>query len=288
MNQEMTRKNFAMSQDFSKIRYIIAVAAGKGGVGKSSMSVGLACSLKEAGYDVGILDADIYGPSLGRMMPLEVLITKDEASGKLYPGEFQGVKALSLAHLRPDGEAMIVRAPIANGIILQCIQETCWGDLDYLIIDFPPGTGDIQLTLMQEIPFSAAILVTTPQEISLIDVKKAAQMFHHMGVPIIGIIENMAYFQDPDSQKKHRLFGEGGGKKLSDLFGAPFLGEMPIDPNLCSSAEQGVNFIRSFKESPAAKKFHEIALLLRDLLFEMESFEGSYSKKFELIWKEMD
>lgn len=288
MDQGATKKDFKKPENLSKIRYVIAVAAGKGGVGKSSMSVGLALCLKAAGYDVGVLDADIYGPSLGKMMPLEVSISKDEITGDLYPGEFQGVKALSLSHLKIDGEAMIVRAPIANGIILQCIQDACWGELDYLIVDFPPGTGDIQLTLMQEMAFSAAVLVTTPQEISLIDVKKAAQMFHLMGVPIIGVIENMAYFQDPGSQKKHRLFGEGGGKKLADFFGVPFLGEVPLDPSLCSCGDLGLNFIQSFPEAPAVEKFHEIASSIRDSLFEIECLDGNYLKKFEMVWKEMD
>ena len=288
MSLDLPKKNLNSPRDLSKIRYVVAVAAGKGGVGKSSVSVSLALCLKAAGYDVGVLDADIYGPSLGRMMPLDISITKDECTGDLYPGEFQGVKALSLAHLRAESEAMIVRAPIANGIILQCIQDSNWGDLDYLIVDFPPGTGDIQLTLMQEIAFSAAVLVTTPQEISLIDVNKAAQMFHQMGVPIVGVIENMAYFLDPDSQKKHRLFGEGGGKKISELFGVPFLGEIPLDPNLCSSGDLGLNYIQSFPEAPAVKQFHEITASICDLLFEIESLGEGYLKKFELVWKEMD
>lgn len=282
----MSNKGFHLQsfKNISNIRYVIAVAAGKGGVGKSSVSVGLALSLKQAGFEVGVLDADIYGPSIAKMMPLEEGIVRDDVS--FYPGSFQGVKTFSLAYLKPEGEAMIVRAPVANGLILQCIRDVSWGALDYLIVDFPPGTGDIQLTLMQEVSFSGAILVTTPQEISLIDVQKAAQMFHSMGVPILGIVENMAYFEEPSSQAKHYLFGKGGGGKLSKLFGAPLLGEIPIDPNLCLCGDLGLSVIKKFPGTISVKKFQEIALLAGDILFELESLDGKYLKNFELVWEE--
>jgi ATP-binding protein involved in chromosome partitioning len=267
------------SQKKSTIRYVLAVAAGKGGVGKSSTSMGLALALQAAGYAVGVLDADIYGPSMGVMLPLEKPITKGE--GGFYPGESSSVKVVSLA----KDKAMIARAPVANGLIKQCVKDVSWGELDYLIVDFPPGTGDIQLTLMQEVVFSGALLVTTPQEVALADVKKAAEMFHQMGVPLIGVVENMAYFEDPSSKEKHYVFGKGGGRKLSQLFGAPFLGEIPIDANLSLCADKGWNILDRFPEGISSCIFKKISALVIDRLFDLESIEGEYLKSFELLWE---
>jgi ATP-binding protein involved in chromosome partitioning len=269
-------------KDFSTVRHVIAVAAGKGGVGKSSVSMGVALALEEEGYTVGVLDADIYGPSMGIMMPLDKPVTKDENG--FLPGESSGVKVFSLAYLRKD-EAMIVRAPVANGLILQCARDVSWGELDYLIVDFPPGTGDIQLTLMQEMVFSGAVLVTTPGEVALADVKKAAEMFHHMGVPLVGVVENMAYFEEPVSSKRHYVFGKEGGKRLSSLLGAPFLGEIPIDKDLSTSADCGWNILEVYPNSSAALKIKEVTGRIKDTLFDLEREEGEYLKSFELVWE---
>lgn len=276
-----------MYKVFSKIRFIIAVAAGKGGVGKSSMSVNLALALQDAGYAVGVLDADLYGPSLGQMMPLDVPLKKDIHSNvSFFPGECRGVKVFSLSNVRSNEASMSVRAPVVNELILQCIREISWGELDYLVVDFPPGTGDIQLTLLQNIPFSGAVLITTPQEISVMDVKKAAMMFHPMGIPILGVIENMSYFKDPSSQVKHYLFGQGGGQKIATLFGIPFLGEVPIDPGLCKAADEGRNFLKECKDSFSALSIYNIASSIRSNLFSLESLKGDYLRQFELVWEE--
>ena len=267
------------NQNFSFVRYVVAVAAGKGGVGKSSTSMGLALALQNEGYAVGVLDADLYGPSMGVMMPLEKPITRSEKG--FIPGEFSSVKVFSLA----KDEAMIARAPIVNGLIMQCIKDVSWGELDYLIVDFPPGTGDIQLTLMQEMVFSCALLVTTPQEVALADVKKAAEMFHHMGIPLIGVVENMAYFEEPVSKERHYVFGKGGGERLSSLFGTPFLGEIPIDANLSLCADRGWNILEKYPEANASCSLKKISALLVDLLFDLESLEGEHLKSFELLWE---
>ncbi len=281
------RYNSNFKEGKSSVRYILAVAAGKGGVGKSSLSVGLALALEEAGYSVGILDADLYGPSLGKMLPLEKSISRSDDGEFLLPGEFHGVKAFSLAHLKTEDEAMIVRAPIVNGLILQCIKDVFWGELDFLFVDFPPGTGDIQLTLMQEMLFSGAVLVTTPQEVAVIDVKKAAQMFHQMGVPVLGIIENMSYFEDPENGKRHFVFGEGGGERLGEFLGVPLLGQIPIDPSICLSADLGKNVVKEFPEASSVVLLRKVIKEISDRLLLLDQLEGKYLKSFDLVWEDM-
>ncbi len=284
MSRSLLESDASVEKNLKAVRYIVAVAAGKGGVGKSSLAVNLALSLQKEGYQVGIFDADVYGPSLGMMMPPETPLSVSE--DKILPGLFQGVQVVSLSHLKPYSQALMVRAPVANGLILEFVKKIAWGELDYLIVDFPPGTGDIQLTLMQTLPFSGALLVTTPQEISLLDVGKAAHMFHHMGVPIVGVVENMSYFIDP-SGVKHRFFGEGGGRKISDSFGSPFLGEVPIDPEVSRCGDLGIALPFACDKSPAYFAFKEIAKGVRDVLYTLEEAEKVCLKQFEYTWKEM-
>ncbi len=282
MGQSLLGSSSSLQKNLKKVRYIVAVASGKGGVGKSSVAVNLALTIQEQGYQVGILDTDIYGPSLGMMMPLETPFTLVE--DKIVPGLFQGVEAVSLAYLK--SEAMMVRAPVANGLILECIENVSWGELDYLIVDFPPGTGDVQLTLMQSLPFSGAILVTTPQELSLLDVQKAAHMFHHMGVSILGVIENMSYFMDL-SGVKHCFFGEGGGEKIAETYGIPFLGQIPVDLEVSRCGDQGIGLPLAFPHSPVAIIFQKVAVSLREILYTLEESEKVCLKHFEYTWKEM-
>ncbi len=251
-------------------RYIIAVAAGKGGVGKSTVTVHLACALKQAGFAVGILDADLYGPSLGRMMPQEESFFLQ--GDKLIPGECLGVKVFSVGYVKSEEDSMSVRAPIANGWIEQCVKNIDWGELDYLFVDFPPGTGDIPLTLTQEMTFFGALLVTTPQMVSVLDVKKAANLFHQTAVPILGVIENMSYFGES------KPFGEGGAKALSDFLGVDCLLQIPLDPILCQCADKGEVRITQF--------WQDFAKAFSDLVFEKEVLWESCLKEFVLTWED--
>lgn len=263
----------------SHIRFIVAVAAGKGGVGKSSASVHMASALKSMGYSVGVLDADIYGPSLGKMLAVDVPYRLD--GEYLVPAICQGIPTMTLSYLRP--EASIVRAPIANGIIAQFAQNILWGDLDYLIVDFPPGTGDIQLTLMQTLSFTGAVLVTTPQEVAVLDVQKAVQMFFQMGVPVAGVIENMAYFIDRTGEKQ-MPFGQGGAGKLSERYGFPILGEVPLDSLLSLCADRGETVIDIYPESLPARSYLAIVRKMHEMLCMWDESGGL--REFSLEWEQ--
>lgn len=209
-------------------KFIIGILAGKGGVGKSTVTAFLAQALHNQGYKVGVLDGDIYGPSL------RVLLTEDKPprveKEKVFPASSKGISVMSVAYFPRDKGPSVLRAPIATQIIQQFLTEVEWGSLDILLVDFPPGTGDIQISLMQKISFNGALVVTTPQELSLLDVRKSMQMCIQMGVPLLGLVENMSYFLEPTFQKKHHLFGEGGGEKLAQEFHVPLLAEIPIEP----------------------------------------------------------
>lgn len=214
------------------VQRIIAIAAGKGGVGKSTVAVNLALALRSLGQRVGIFDADIYGPSVRRMLPEES--PPSQQADRLIPAIcYGGVRMMSMAYFRKEKEAAVVRAPIANGIIMQFIEKISWGDLDYLLIDFPPGTGDIQLTLSQRANLMGALMVTTPQEIALMDVRKAMHMFEQVQVPILGIVENMSYYQPAVDDAPVYIFGKGGGgKACPDCRFAVFRGNSNRDRNL--------------------------------------------------------
>jgi ATP-binding protein involved in chromosome partitioning len=221
----------------NRIRSVWAIAAGKGGVGKSTVSVNLALALKAKGFKVGLLDADIYGPSLEQMLPKGMEPVEDlENPEKLLPGLAHGIPFISVAQFKK--KASIVRAPIANQIIDQFLNIVDWGELDYLLIDFPPGTGDIQLTLMQKASISAAIMVTTPQTVSTLDVSKAMQLFRKMEIPILGVVENMSFF-DVAGQRVYP-FGEGGAEALSKEFSVPILGKIPLDPSISLAGDSGM------------------------------------------------
>ncbi len=219
------------------VKHIVGVAAGKGGVGKSTVSVGLGQALARLGYKVGILDADVYGPSIRKMMWEGVLPYQDD--GKLYPGVCGGIKVMSMAFFRKEWQAEAVRAPVASSIVSQFLKEISWGDLDFLLIDFPPGTGDIQLTLCQQAKLSGAVMVTTPQEVAVMDVRKAIDLFRQVNVPILGVVENMSYFVCPGTKEQVFIFGQGGGKRLASSCEVPFLGEIPLDSEICLAAEEG-------------------------------------------------
>lgn len=213
-----------------KAKFIIGVLSGKGGVGKSTLAGQLAQALNRGGHKVGVFDADVYGPSVRQLLPEDQGPRTEEE--KVFPAQSGGISVMSVAYFPRDKGPLVMRAPIAIQIISQFIEEVEWGELDFLLVDFPPGTGDIQITLMQKLSFTGAIVVTTPQELSLLDVRKSMRMCIQMGVPLLGIVENMSYFSEPESLKRHQIFGEGGGKSLSEEFSVPLLSEIPIDPSL--------------------------------------------------------
>lgn len=264
---------------------IIGIAAGKGGVGKSSVTVNLALALRGLGYSVGILDADIYGPSIRKMLPeTEPPKQKDKL---IVPAICSGIKVISMAYFRKESEASVVRAPIANGIISQFLRDVAWGKLDYLLIDFPPGTGDIQLTLCQQANLTGAIMVTTPQEVAHLDVRKAMNMFDQVRVPIIGIVENMSYYYHPKTEEALFLFGKGGGERLARDKGVPFLGTIPIDPEISRCGDYGKSIFEINKESASVKAFQQLAQQAVNHLALLKSASKDCLSNFELVWQEM-
>ncbi len=241
------------------IKTILAVAAGKGGVGKSTVSVNLALALQERGFSVGILDTDIYGPSVRKMLP-EIKMPVQQGDS-FSPAECYGIKVMSMAFFRKEGQAAAVRAPIVNGILQQFIHKVQWGALDFLIVDFPPGTGDIQLTLAQQAKITAALLVTTPQEVALQDVRKAAALFMQVGIPLLGVVENMSYYLPSPGSAPVYLFGKEGGKKLAEEASIPLLGEIPVDPAVSLRGDRGFSLFLDDGNGlpPAAEAFRQLA-----------------------------
>lgn len=237
------------------IRNVLAVASGKGGVGKSTVSANLAIALARQGASVGLMDADIYGPSIPLMFGVNQQI--DQATTPL-PLVRHGIKLMSMGFLVPPEKAVIWRGPMIHRALTQFLTQIPWGDLDFLVIDLPPGTGDAQLTLTQTVPLTAAIVVTTPQEVSLIDARKGLQMFEEVRVPVLGILENMSYFAGDDG-KKYEPFGSGGGQRLASQARVPFLGQIPIEPQVAKSGDSGLPVAASQPESLAGKAFNELA-----------------------------
>lgn len=227
------------------VKNIIAVGSGKGGVGKSTVSVNLALALARDGAKVGIMDADIYGPSLPLMLGIKgerPLMKEVDGKGMIVPIDVMGIKAMSIGLLIDDRQAVVWRGPMASSALKQFVTDVLWGELDYLIIDLPPGTGDIHLTMVQTIPVTGAVIVTTPQEVALIDAKKAVMMLDgpQIKVPVLGVVENMAYFTPAElPENKYYIFGQGGGKRLADLFELNFLGQVPITMSIREGGDDG-------------------------------------------------
>jgi len=248
---------------------IVAVASGKGGVGKSTVAVNLACALAMLGRRVGLLDADVYGPSIPRMTgaDAEPVMTPDK---KLKPIEAWGLKIMSIGFLVDEAAPMIWRGPMASSALNQMLNDVAWGSaeepLDILIIDMPPGTGDIQLTLAQRVALAGAVVVSTPQEVALIDVRRGVSMFEKTHVPILGVVENMAYFPDPATGAPIPIFGHGGARATAEAIGAPFLGEIPIDVALRQACDEGRPFVLEGGDSPAGQAFLSIAEGVLDAL----------------------
>lgn len=237
------------------VKNVIAIASGKGGVGKSTTAINLAYSLAQSGSKVGILDADIYGPSIPTMTRLD---TPAVQKGQLVsPPEAKGVKIVSMSLYTKEGEATILRGPRVSSVVRQFLTQIEWGELDYLIVDYPPGTGDIQLTLSQMVTLTGAVIVTTPQEISLIDVKRAISMFETMKVPILGVIETMSYFVCDGCGKSHQVFQSGGGERISKALSLPLLAKIPLEPIVCESTDSGNPLVLKFPENASAKAYFE-------------------------------
>jgi ATP-binding protein involved in chromosome partitioning len=240
------------------VKNIIAVASGKGGVGKSTVSVNLAVALAQAGASVGLLDADITGPNIPMMLGLEGQ-PKASENNKIVPLERHGVKAISIQFFVPEGQPIVWRGPLVGGAIQQFLRDVEWGDLDYLVIDLPPGTSDAQLTLAQAVPLGGAVLVTTPQEVSLSDVTKALAMFKRLSVPILGIVENMTAFICPHCGEATEIFGRGGGERFAEQHGIDFLGGIPLDITVRQGGDVGVPAVAQREPGPAARALTAVA-----------------------------
>ena len=241
------------------VRYKIAVASGKGGVGKSTVSTNLSLALRALGNTVGLLDADIYGPSQQMMLGIEGRPQIDERDEKIVPMENHGVKTMSLGLITDPDTPVIWRGPMVMKALDQFLTDVKWGELDFMVIDLPPGTGDAQLTLTQKVPLTGAVIVTTPQDVALIDARKGLAMFRKVNVPVLGIVENMSYYICQHCGERTEIFGHGGGKKTAEMLGVPFLGEVPIDPQVVIGGDTGAPIVVSHPQSPAAQAFREIA-----------------------------
>ncbi len=240
------------------VKKIIAVASGKGGVGKSTVAINLAIALGNRGLKVGLLDADIYGPSVPRMMGIA---EKPETTDgkKLIPHEKYGIKTMSIGYMVDEDTAMIWRGPMVQSALMQMMNDVVWGELDVLVVDMPPGTGDAQLTMAQKVPLAGSVIISTPQEIALADVRRGIAMFEKTHVPVFGIVENMAYFVSPGSGEKTFIFGEGGARRTAEAVGVPFLGEVPIYPAIREGLDEGRPITATAPGSEEAAPFAELA-----------------------------
>jgi ATP-binding protein involved in chromosome partitioning len=244
------------------VRNIVAVSSAKGGVGKSTVCVNLALALARAGARVGLMDADVYGPSIHVLMGTSDRPTQGSAK-EIAPVVKDGLKLMSLGFLTDKGQPVIWRGPIVMGIVKKFLQDVDWGELDYLMIDMPPGTGDAQLTLVQTVPLTGAVIVTTPSELALVDAEKGLEMYRSVGAPVLGIIENMSYFVCPHCDERTEIFSHGGGRTISERLGVEFLGEIPLDPTLRKEGDEGRPIVQSHPDAPVARAFVDIADRIR-------------------------
>ena len=247
----------------SGIKNVIAVASGKGGVGKSTVCVNLAIALAETGARIGLMDGDIYGPNIPLMLGIppdeRPKVTPDE---KIIPIEAYGLKVISMGVLVPPDTPMVWRGPMLHSAVTQFLQKVEWGELDYLLVDLPPGTGDVQLSLVQTVSVTGALIVTTPQEVALMDVRKGIAMFQKTKVSILGVVENMSSFICPHCHQETPIFSQGGGKQVAEKLGVPYLGEIPIDPRIREGGDSGKPIVSSYPDSPAAEQFIKVAGVL--------------------------
>ena len=239
------------------IKNIVAIASGKGGVGKSTVAVNLALALAETGASVGLLDADIYGPNIPQMLGVDRIPPLQE--NKIVPAEAHGIKVMSMGFLVEDDQPIIWRGPMLHKAIQDLFQEVLWGELDYLLVDLPPGTGDVQISLAQTVPLTGGIIVSTPQDIALADARRGLVAFQQLKVPVLGIIENMAYFIAPDTGKRYEIFGHGGAERAAQELKVPFLGRLPLDPRAREGSDKGKPVLAEHPDSEIAQAFREVA-----------------------------
>ncbi len=257
------QKSLPDRQSVNQVKNIVAISSGKGGVGKSTVAVNVAVALAQSGAKVGLLDADIYGPNAPTMLGLTAAAIKVETTAQgdvLEPAFNYGVKMVSMGFLIDPDQPVVWRGPMLNGIIRQFLYQVNWGELDYLVVDMPPGTGDAQLTLTQSVPMAGAVIVTTPQTVSLLDARRGLKMFQQMGVKVLGIVENMSYFIPPDQpDRRYDLFGSGGGEKTANELQIPLLGCVPLEIALREGGDQGIPIVIAHPESASAQALTAIA-----------------------------
>jgi ATP-binding protein involved in chromosome partitioning len=245
-------------QELPGIRNILAVGAGKGGVGKSTTAVNLAVALRQKGARVGLMDCDVYGPNIPQMLGItgQPEVTEER---KMVPPEAHGVKVISMGMLVPPDQPVIWRGPMLHGAVQQFMRDVAWGELDYLVVDLPPGTGDVSLSMAQSVPVAGAVVVTTPQGVSVSDVRKAVAMFRQLNIPVLGAIENMSWFECPHCGERTEIFGRGGGEKMAADLMIPFLGAVPIDTRVRAGGDEGQPIVAAAPDAPAARAFVEVA-----------------------------
>jgi len=263
----------AAPQPLPGVISIIAVGSGKGGVGKTTLAVNLAIALARLGFKVGLLDADVYGPNVPLMLGTSVapsVVGED----RILPPERYGLKVISVGFLSPGDKPLVWRGPMLHSIIKQFLGQVEWGQLDYLVVDLPPGTGDVVISLVQTVPLSGAIVVTTPSDVSLQDARKAIEMFRQVKVDILGIVENMSYFICPHCQHEIDVFSKGGGERTAKQFGVPFLGSIELDPDIRKAGDSGAPIVLEGDQSPHARSLFKFARHVIDRISEVQAESG--------------
>jgi ATP-binding protein involved in chromosome partitioning len=267
------------------VKNTIAVASGKGGVGKSTVAVNLAMALSEQGYEVALVDTDIYGPSIPKMMDMEGEKPRVNDERKMVPLEQHGIKLLSMGFMVDPDQAVVWRGPMVTKAVRQFLGDVDWGDIEYMILDLPPGTGDVQLTIVQTIPLTGAVVVSTPQDLALADARKGKAMFDNVNVPVVGMVENMAYFTPPDQpDRKYYLFGREGAQDLARELDVPFLGEVPIEEKVREGGDRGTPVFQAHPDSASAQAFDDIANQLVKQV-DLRNAEDDPTQKIEILYE---